>query len=422
MNPTLASPAKTTIWNRNFICVFIANAMLSLSHSSINTLVSTYATYLGAGAVLMGFLTGMFFGVSLAMRPISGPLSTKLNNRTLMIFVFILGGFVNLGYALFEHLTMFVFFRFFHGLQYSIVGSLIMTVAGDSLPREKMASGMGIYSVGGAVAFAFGPTVGIEILKFGTNIRDTGFGFQLVFLFSAIALFLAVIPSVLLTKDKKSKEDIASTGAWYKNIISPHTVPTAIVMTLLCIAFALYNAYLYPFAAKEGIAGISTFFTVVALVIVAARPLSGKLTDKYGIYKIMIPCLIIFGLSFLIVGTSKSLIPILAGGVLAAIGYGASQPALQAMAIQTETSLKRGVASNTLYAGIDLGYFVGPFIGSVVYMFFGYRVMLISAVVPIALSIVLFILFWPKYVRRLNDLNAIDSAPEITGVRAAESI
>jgi MFS family permease len=359
MDQTLAGSARITMWNRNFICVFIANAMLSLSHSSINTLVSTYAGYLGAGAVLVGLLTGMFFGVSLAMRPISGPLSTKLDNRTLMIFVFILGGFVNIGYALFETLVPFVIFRFFHGLQYSIVGSLIMTVAGDSLPREKMASGMGIYSVGGAVAFAFGPALGNEILEFGTKLHDTGFGFKLVFLFSAAALFLAVIPSVMLTREKKTKEDIASTGAWYKNIISIHTLPTAVVMTLICIAYSLYNGYLKPFAEENGIGGFSMFFTVVALVIVLARPLSGKLTDKYGISKIMIPCLVIFGLSFLIVGTSKSLVPLLIGGVLAAIGYGATQPILHAMAIQTETPLKRGVASNTLYAGIDLGFFVG---------------------------------------------------------------
>ena len=52
---------KSTIWSRNFICVLIANSLLVLSHNSVNTLVSTYATYLGAGPRVMGLLTGMFF-------------------------------------------------------------------------------------------------------------------------------------------------------------------------------------------------------------------------------------------------------------------------------------------------------------------------------------------------------------------------
>ena len=61
MDSTAVPEKKTTIWTHNFICVFIVNAMLSLAHSSVNTLVSTYATYLGAGAVVMGILTGLFF-------------------------------------------------------------------------------------------------------------------------------------------------------------------------------------------------------------------------------------------------------------------------------------------------------------------------------------------------------------------------
>lgn len=406
MDPIPASTAKVTIWNRNFICVFIANAMLSLAHASINTLVSTYATHLGAGALLMGILTGLFFGVSLAMRPITGPLSTKLNKRTLMISVFILGAFVNLGYAMFTNIGMFVFFRFFHGMQYSLVGSLIMTVAGDSLPREKLASGMGVYSVGGAVMFAIAPTIGIKLLDFGTQLRDASLGFELVFLFGAVASLLAVIPSVLLLPDRKTKEELASTGAWYKNIITIHTVPIAVVMTLLCIAFSLFNSYMIPYAAEKGIAGVSVFFTVMAGVIMVIRPLGGRLTDLFGVKKIIIPCLVIFAGSFILVGISQNLWMILAGGVLAAIGYGSVQPSLQAMAIQTETPMKRSVASNTLYAGIDLGFFVGPFLGSVVFSFSNYSVMYLTGVVPVALAIVFFIIFWPVYRRRLKSLES----------------
>lgn len=408
MEPTLASNAKITIWNRNFICVILANAFLSLSHSAVNTLVSTYSTYLGAGAVLTGLLTGMFFGVSLAMRPATGPISTKLDKRTLMIFVFALGGFVNIGYALFHHVGMFVFFRFFHGMQYSIVGSLIMTVAGDSLPREKLASGMGIYSVGGAVMFAIGPSIGIGLLNWGTRLKDAGLGFELVFLFAALVLFLAVIPSIMLNPNKRTKEETASTGAWYKNILTIHTIPVAIVTTLLCIAYSLYNAYMVPYAAEKGIAGISTFFTLIAIVIIITRPLSGRFTDRFGVAKIMIPCLVLFAISFIVVGSGKNLATILVGGVLAAIGYGSVQPALQAMAIQTVTPLKRSVASNTLYAGIDLGFFVGPFLGSIVRVYFGYSVMLISAVVPVTLAVICFIVFWPSYKRRLKELRAAE--------------
>jgi MFS family permease len=408
MEPTPAPTKKITIWNRNFVCVFLANAALSLAHSAVNTLVSTYATYLGAGALLMGLLTGLFFGVSLAMRPVTGPVSTKVDKRMLMIFVFLLGAAVNIGYALFPHIGMFVFFRFFHGMQYSLVGSLIMTVAGDSLPREKLASGMGVYSVGGAVMFAVAPSIGIGLLNLGTSLRGKSFGFELVFFFGALASLLALIPSLLLMPDKRTKEERASTGSWYKNIATVHAVPVAVVITLVCASFSLFNSYMIPYAAEKGIAGISAFFTVIAVVMVVARPLSGKLTDRFGIKRVIIPSFVIFAASFVVVGLSKSLPSVLAGAALAAVGYGATQPSLQAMAIQTVTPLRRAVASNTLYAGIDLGFFVGPFLGSVVFKFSSYSTMYVTGFVPVLIAAALFIVFWPGYTRRLKDLRALE--------------
>jgi hypothetical protein len=57
----------------------------------------------------------------------------------------------------------------------------------------------------------------------------------------------------------------------------------------------------------------------------------------------------------------------LAGAAVASLGFGSFQPALFAMCVLSETPLKRSVASNTLYIGIDLGLFLGPIMGGAVY-------------------------------------------------------
>ena len=74
---------NNSIWNRGFTCAFFANLLLCLSQNTANTLISTYAGYLGAGAVLVGAISGLYFGVAFAARPISGPVmpvSAKLCN------------------------------------------------------------------------------------------------------------------------------------------------------------------------------------------------------------------------------------------------------------------------------------------------------------------------------------------------------
>lgn len=406
MNPASASQsAKVTIWNRNFTCVVIANLLLCLGHFSVNTLVATYATYLGATPVIMGLLTGMFFGVALAVRPVSGPMITKIDKRKLMIAVYALGGVVNLGYALFHSIPFFVVFRFLNGVQYSFVGSLILTLAGDSLPKEKMASGLGVYGIGGAVGTAFGPAITDQIKRFGTRLGGTDLGFTFVFLFAALALSLGVIAGLLMHPDKKTKADIESTGAWYKNIVTPHAVPTTVVMFFITIGYSIINSYVFNFGDKQNIDNISWFYTVMACTLIMSRPLAGYLSDKIGVAKVIIPGIILFAASFVIIGFSTSLPMVLVGAVCTALGYGSTQPAIQTMCMQSVPPLKRSVASNTIYVGMDLALFVGPLFGSIVYKnSFSYALVFKVAAIPVLFSLLSFIIILPIYKKRRLEL------------------
>ena len=402
-----------TIWNRNFICIMIAASFMNLSHWSVNPLVSKYAQYLGAGPVLMGLLTGMFFAIALAMRPVAGPAMTRLDHRKLLIADYALGGVVNLGYALFHNIPVFMVLRFFHGVQYSIMGSLCMVIAGDSLPYEKMASGMGVYGVGGSIMTAIGPTIGIWLQEYGTRVRDAGFGYSLDFLFAAAVLFVAIIPTALMKTEKRSKAETASAGKWYQTIFTVSALPMTVIMMLLIVGYSTFNAYMVPFAEGRGIANISIFFTVMAVVMLAVRPISGKLTDTFGYKRIMIPAIAVFAASFVTIGLASSLPVVLVGAVLAAIGYGAAQPALMAMCLQSVPVLKRGVASNTLYIGMDLGFFAGPLLGSVVYSVSDYPTMYLSMLVPVVAALVLFIVLWPLYVKRSREAYSVVQTEDV---------
>ena len=402
----LTAPKKeiTTIWNKNFICVMIVNTLQCFGHFAGNPLVASYTKYLGTSDQMSGFLAGMFFGVAFAIRPISGPMITKLDKRMLMILTFVCGCVANLGYALFESVSAFAVFRFINGLEYSFLGTLIMTLASDNLPLEKMGSGMGIYSIGAAVGTAVAPTIGSALLDYGIRVRGEGFGFALVFLYSAAILALAIIPSAIISPDRKTKEEIAGAGAWYKNILTVHAIPIAIVILMIQIAYSLFGTYIIEFGKEKEIAGISIFFMALAVVLVVSRPMSGVLTDKLGPKKVILPGMAIFALSYLVVGSSASLLVALAGAAIAAIGFGSSQPPLIAMSMQTVEPIKRGVASNTIYLGTDLGLFLGPLLGGFVHGKFGYAVMFKTAVIPVGLGLIAFIISLPIYKRRRAEL------------------
>lgn len=395
----------TSIWNKNFICIMVINTLQCFGHFTGNPLVASYTKYLGTSGQMTGLLAGMFFGVAFAMRPVSGPMITKLDKRKLLILTFICGCTANLGYALFESVGAFAVFRFINGLEYSFLGTLVMTLASDNLPLDKMGSGMGIYTIGASVAASVAPATGSALLAFGTGFRDEGFGYMLVFLFSASLLALAIIPASMLSSDKKTKEETAGTGAWYRNILTVHAIPLALVILTVQTAYSLFNTYMIEFGKEQSIAGISVFFTVLALTLVLTRPMSGVLTDKFGAQKVIFPGMIVFALSFIVVGSSTKLWMVIVGAALAAFGFGSTHPPLVAMSMRTVDPAKRGVASNTIYLGLDLGLFLGPLLGAFVHEETNYGVMYKTAVVPIGLGFIMFMVALPIYKRRRAQLD-----------------
>jgi len=399
---------KVSIWSRNFICIMFTNCLLQMSHSASNTLVSTYATFLGAGPRIMGLLTGMFFGVALAMRPVAGPIQAKVDHRKLMIGVLVIGCIVNLGYAGFHTIPLFVCFRVLHGIQYAFVGSLCITIAADSLPQSRMASGLGVFGVSSAVAQSIAPQLGLTVRAFGMKLGTEDTGYTALFLFSVLCLLLSLVPAILMRPDARPKEQTANKGKWYANIISKNALVPAICMMFLLMAYSIFSNYMVPFGEEKGIGNIGLFYTVFAGLMLATRPISGMLTDKLGLRKLFIPGVILFIASFLIVSSADSLTVVLAGAFVAAFGYGTVNPCIQTLTMQMEPRAKRAVASNTLYVGLDIGLFLGPVLGGFVRDFANYKSVIFAGCVPAALAMVAFLVFWPTASRRQQEVAAMD--------------
>ena len=408
---SLEPSAKLTIWNKTFICVFVAQAFLSLSQGSVNILIARYAgESLGVSPVVMGNLVGLYFGVALAMRPVAGPLQTKLDKRKLLIAVYLTGGIVNLGYAFFNTTAAFATFRVIQGIQYGFMGSLIMTIAVDSLPQERMASGVAMYGLGGTIMQAIAPNIGLWLRDMGPKLRDSAegltLGYRMAFVFAASILALALIPLIIMPYKKASKEEIASTGAWYKNIISKHTLPITLVVILAGTANSGYRSFLDAFANEVGIRNIGLFSTTTALVMLFARPLSGWIMDRHSMKKVLPIGMAFIGVALVVISNSRTLPVILIGAALASFGNGFVTPGLHAMCVQTEGPNRRAVATNTLYAGIDLGQYMGPVWGGIVVARYDFSVSILSGIIPLFLAFIFFLIFVPGWTRRKEKIES----------------
>jgi len=165
-----------------------------------------------------------------------------------------------------------------------------------------------------------------------------------------------------------------------------------------------YRSYIDAFANEVGIPSIGLFATTTAIVMLCTRPFSGRLMEKYGTKKIIPTAMLFIGCGIVVIATSKTLPSVLAGAAITSFGTGFVTPGLQAMCVQTETVRRRAIASNTLYAGTDLGLYLGPVCGGLVVSKYNFSVTIMSGLIPLALALIFFLIFTPGYNRRREQI------------------
>ncbi len=393
------------VLNKTFVCCMMCQACHGMAAFMANPLISSYAAYMGAGAKLVGLLTGLYLGVSVLMRPFAGPAVVRMDKKKLLVVTYTIGAVVNFCYGAFSNMTVFVLARAFHGLQYSLMGTLLITIAGDSLPKDKMGSGLGLFGISTAISGAVGPSLGLALRSWGTSAFGTLGGYKVMFFAASALVCCALVPCSMIKVKKRSREELMGTGPWYKNIIALPALPAAVCNMFFAMAFALYSAYMVPYAEEKGFAGVTLYFTFYAFIMLVSRPLAGRLTDRYGPAAVIYPSSAFFIISFLMLWGARNVYTVYATAFFSALGYGAAYPALQTNSLKSVPPIKRGVASNTSYFGIDLGGFLGPTYGGFIISAFlktgkAYSTMYLFGIVPVLLAVLTYTLT-RKYMSRV---------------------
>lgn len=105
---------------------------------------------------------------------------------------------------------------------------------------------------------------------------------------------------------------------------------------------------------------------VYAIFMLIARPFAGKWFDRYGANKIVYPCIILFSIGMIILGTAQTEWMFLLSAALIGLGYGSMFPCLQTIAIQKAAPHRRGLATATFLSIFDIGIGFGSYIVGII--------------------------------------------------------
>lgn len=387
---------KERLWSRDLAFVLAINFFAGVIMHMLNSTMPLYVDYIGGSRTSVGIVTGIFALSALFFRPIFGNIIDSKSRKLVLFIGIIVTALVNLSYIFVYSMGILIVLRIIHGIGASAQTTAVGTIVADVSPKSRLSEGVGLSGITGTIATAVGPALGLYIVE--------NHDYNIFFLTATIIGIIAIGLTLFVNYEKKnrsigsvavSREDKKKAVVFEKSAVNP-----SIVVFFIFFTFSSIFTFLTAHAKDRGIENLGIFFTVYAIAFLAGRVISGRLSGKLGINRIIILGLSLMILSFTLIAVAQSLLIISLSGVVFGIGYSLSQPALNTIAVSKCTPDRRGAANATFFAAVDSGFFLGAILWGVIGEKLGSGFIYIFS----ALFIVIALIFFTFLVAREKDI------------------
>lgn len=385
---------RRSLWTRDFIFIILSNLLIFFGFEMMVTILPLYLSEYGAGDSIIG-VSGMIFTLTAVIsRALAGSWLDRLG-RKLIFLCGIAGMMLATGLYIFAaSVLLIILIRVLHGFFWGITSTSSDTIGSDTVPRDRFGEGMGYIGLSNSLGMATGPAFGLFLLHHAS--------FRSTFLCAVLFLVLATV-SFLQMKTVKTAEDIrreAQNAATeteqqekkHRGFLEKNAILPASAFALVGAAYGSLVTFLALFGAQEGISNVGVFFAVYAIAMLVTRPLAGRMTDRRGYLAVVLPGLVLIAAGLLTLSVSHTLTFFLISAVLYGIGMGATQSALQAMAVGNAPPDRVGAANATFLIGFDGGIGIGSLLSGFIASATGYAIMYRSFIVLIACAAVLLLI------------------------------
>ncbi len=381
--------ACATIFNRNFIVVALVNLLTMIAYYLLFVISSPYALErFHASPSTAGLVAGLMVIGCLVGRFVTGRLIGAAGFRRVLFAGIVLYA-TSIGLYFITHTLPLLFLvRFLSGLGVGCIGTATGTIVAYVIPEHQRGLGISYFSMSTALALAFGPFMGIALLQI-TSYESL----FLLCLFLGAGNFVIALGLSVDTTKKSSHTKRRMPFFVLRNYIDYRVVPFGLVVMIICLSWGNIQAFLSFHAGEQGLAtAASLFFLVYAAVILATRPITGRIFDRRGENIIIYPALLVMtcGLATLaLAGTGWS---ILLSGALLGMGFGNFQSTAQAIALTLVPRRRFGQATSTFFIFFDLGIGLGPYLFGHIVPMAGYDGLYLASATATLISIPLYYL------------------------------
>lgn len=384
------------LWSPAFINYGVSSGIFYMTQYVLVAALPIILTVELGGSALDAGLAMTYFQIgTILCRPFAGRLIDGLDKRIILLIssalFFVIMGLFNLTTSL---QTIFVL-RGLHGAIFALGTTVMAALAVVVLPASRKGEGINMFAVFSNIAMVLGPAVGLYALQ--------AYGSSSLYMFLTIMTALAFVLSnvIRLPKELAKPKQKTSKGWSISQFIEKRSLPWALMGLFIGFTYSGVLVFI-PIELNSMGAGVwgSVFFALFALMIIISRPLVGKVYARYGSRFVIYPGVTIFIVGLAILGVVSTPVGIICTAPLLGLGYGAAQPAFQALAVQSAPIERAGVSTATYFLALDIAVGAGSVILALIANALGYQYLyqITSLIMIIALALYHFVIRKHSYV------------------------
>ncbi len=284
-------------------------------------------------------------------------LSTVLNTAAVLLFLTIRGVGI-----------LIVSLRLLQGLALGGNITAVWTIIADITPPRRLAESLGIFGIAGMLALAFGPWGGELIMN--------KYAFRGLFISSGLLSLLAVLVS-LRVRESRPVSICDSITPSYRKMLRGGVMPVLLVTFAFAVSRSAFASFFAEYSRLQQIGSIGIFSLIYSATTIGFRLLAGRLPDRIGRSRVLIPALIVFGTGIALIAFIRSWPLFILSAFLCGLGHCFLYPVLNALVIQKVHSCTRGTATGLFINCFDGGIGAGSLLWGLTAQLGGYHLMYI---------------------------------------------
>ncbi len=384
------------LWSPAFINYGVSSGIFYMTQYVLVAALPIILTAELGGTALDAGLAMTYFQIgTILCRPFAGRLIDGLDKRIILLIssalFFVIMELFNLTTSL---QTIFVL-RGLHGAIFALGTTVMAALAVVVLPASRKGEGINMFAVFSNIAMVLGPAVGLYALQ--------AYGSSALYIFltgmTALALILSNI--IRLPKELAKPKQKSSKGWHISQFIEKRSLPWALMGLFIGFTYSGVLVFI-PIELNSMGTGVwgSVFFALFALMIIISRPLVGKVYARFGSKFVIYPGVALFILGLSALGIVTTPIGIICTAPLLGLGYGAAQPAFQALAVQSAPIERAGVSTATYFLALDIAVGAGSVVLALIANALGYQYLyqITALIMVVALALYHFVIRKHSYI------------------------